>query len=271
MRKQLVTALVGVGIALAVAPQVVKASLPPTACSSGALQVCAAVSASTYSVTTTSPVTTCTGHGHNQTCTTTNVTSTAWHLVLKVWNLYGSSGLSHVITYVGFGSQTYQGTGTLFQAKYNGNAISTWQTAKSINNNPVGAELDLAGQTKNGINNGVLGCNQAPPSANSSNYQTCYPAGAYLQLDFLTSAQVDLTDPTSVYGWHSQQLNGQDCSMWVSSDGHQTGALNSSGQDSNCGVVPEPVTMVLLGSGLAGMGGVGVLRRRKKDGDVESA
>jgi hypothetical protein len=41
----------------------------------------------------------------------------------------------------------------------------------------------------------------------------------------------------------------------------------------NCetNVVPEPVTMILLGSGLAGMGGMGVIRRRKKDGDIESA
>ena len=268
MRKQIVTALVGVGIALAVAPQVARASLPPTACSSAALQVCAAVSASTYSVVTTTPVTTCVGHGNNQTCTTTNVTSTAWHLVLKVWNLYGSQGLSHVITYVGMGSGGYTGTGTLFGAKFNGNAITTWQTAKSINNNPVGAELDLAGQTKNGINNGLIGCNATPPPGN---YQTCYPNGAFLELDFLTTGQFNVSDPTAVYGWHSQAVNGQDCSLWVASDGKQTQAVNSSGHDSNCGVVPEPVTMVLLGSGLAGMGGIGALRRRRKDGDIESA
>jgi hypothetical protein len=35
-------------------------------------------------------------------------------------------------------------------------------------------------------------------------------------------------------------------------------------------VVPEPITMVLLGSGLAGIGGIGVIRRRKHNGDIES-
>jgi hypothetical protein len=30
-------------------------------------------------------------------------------------------------------------------------------------------------------------------------------------------------------------------------------------------VVPEPITMILVGSGLAGIGGAKLLKRRKKD------
>jgi hypothetical protein len=37
---------------------------------------------------------------------------------------------------------------------------------------------------------------------------------------------------------------------------------------SDWAVVPEPVTIVLLGSGLAGLGGAGLLRRRKRGGDL---
>ena len=239
MRKHVVAALVGLGVAAAAAPQPARAALPATACSSAALQVCAAVSASTFQV------------------------GTQWHLALKVWNLFGVSGLSHVITFVGIGSNSFTGTSKLAGAKFNGNAITTWQTAKTIPNNVVGAELDLAATSKNGATNGLIGCTQQPPPGL---YQTCYPNGAYLELDFTTSTQFDLTDPSATYGWHSQDVNGQTCSQWIDSNGNQTQS-----ESGDCSVVPEPVTMVLLGSGLAGMGGVGLLRRRRKDGDVASA
>ena len=42
------------------------------------------------------------------------------------------------------------------------------------------------------------------------------------------------------------------------------------GCDSQWAVVPEPVTMVLLGSGLVGVGGVAALRRRRRDRLLDS-
>jgi hypothetical protein len=54
---------------------------------------------------------------------------------------------------------------------------------------------------------------------------------------------------------------------YVDNDGTVSGAHCIDGETC-ASVVPEPITMVLLGTGLAGVGGAGLLRRRRKNGDV---
>ena len=236
MRKRILGAALALGLAVAAAPQSARAQ----SCSTGALQVCAAVQASTANVGGT------------------------WHLYLKVWNLFTNSAysgsLSHVITFAGIGS-SWSGTATLVAALFGANPVSGSQD-NSPNNNVVGAAIDAGASSDQGVNNGLVGCTQPLPPGQ---WATCYPGGPALLLDFTTSSQFLLAG--AVAGFHSQAVNGTQCSLWWDTAGNRTD--NGSADCGGASVTPEPVTMFLLGSGLMGMGGVNAFRRRKREDEEE--
>jgi len=171
------------------------------------------------------------------------------NLFLEVWNLYdgtAANGVQHAITFAGIGNN-WSGTASLVSATLNGSGGAGWVLKDPINNNPVGDDMNVAGVTANGINDAVWG-------------------GGHLVLEFSLSGTLPLTD--AVYGWHSQAVDGTTCSIWVATNGDQAGPSSSDECYNN--VVPEPITMVLVGSGLLGIGGAG-LKRRRKGLDVTNA
>lgn len=74
----------------------------------------------------------------------------------------------------------------------------------------------------------------------------------------------------AVLGIHGQQ-GPDDCStkLYITFNGGTS--ANQPGDDGECDgetVIPEPITMTLLGTGLVGMGGMNLLRRRRKDEEL---
>jgi hypothetical protein len=100
----------------------------------------------------------------------------------------------------------------------------------------------------------IAGCNNPLGGLPANSYQTC-TYGGWVVFDFVTTAN-----------WSA---NNADIAWTV--DKFATGTPGLECETSNpatanrtyCAVTPEPVTMLLVGSGLAGMSGFGFLRRKR--------
>jgi hypothetical protein len=212
----------------------------------------------------------CGGNSFNV-CASVGVSITGNMVTMNVWNLSGLEGTysNTLFTKIGFfgsgtaGVTAVSGSLTMTGGTTGNVAPATWQLGSP--NNSGGIQLNLA-TSANGTNSSI---NNSIASGSAAGL----PNGS--KMGFWQSYGCDATLPALAGGFTAAdpvQIRFQIVGTW---DLSQTEMLimgqNGPGGMStecitgrNCSSVPEPFTIALLGSGLASMGGLGFLRRRKK-------
>ena len=129
------------------------------------------------------------------------------------------------------------------------NVTSAWQLGT---NGLSGAGIDpaiIGTDTKNGINGGL-----SAPSTFTFVFTVTGWSDSYLT--------------TAGFGIHGQGAGSCSTKLSITSAGTAENTGTTSPDASCFSTVPEPISMALVGTGLASMGGMGFLRRRKKNNDV---
>lgn len=204
-------------------------------------------------------------------CASVHVSISAGNVVtMDVWNLSGLEGTyaNTLFTKIGFygagtaGVSAVQGSLSM-TGGYTGVQPAQWQLEDP--NNAGGIALNLttsANGNQSSINNSVAsGCATNLPQGVKMGFWQSYGCNSSLPAlegGFTELGAVRIT--FQITGtWDLSQTD-----MLIMGQNGPDGLSTQCITGGNCYVVPEPFTIALLGSGLAGVGGVGVFRRRKK-------
>lgn len=133
-----------------------------------------------------------------------------------------------------------------------------------------GVDMDIVIEAGGpGLNGGIAsGCgNSLLPGGQKEFYQTGFGASndcidEFSQLAMANAVEVSF-DITGTWDLENSEfaIMGQN-----GPNGQSTQCITGR----NCSVVPEPLTMVLMGTGLAGLAGAGAISRRRREDEVEA-
>lgn len=211
----------------------------------------------------------CGGNTFN-TCASVALSVQGQNVTVNIWNLSGFGGTSAAtlfssIGFEGIGSSVGLAsapTPTMSGSVRPGDTPEPWIIEQD--RTAFGVELDLAGvapwAASGTIASGCATTSQLPGSWADLWMNPCRAPSSpgtegWVTITFSITGQWDVANTYLLVKGRNQEY------------GTATACITG-GTYANCAemnVVPEPITVILLGSGLAGMGGLGVLRRRKKD------